>query len=50
MGTEEGTAGLAGYGNGQTKTERAKPALPGTVENPKTAGESISSGTGEGHP
>jgi len=50
MGTEEGAAGLAGYGDGETKTERAKPTLPGTAESPKTVGERVGSGAGEGHP
>jgi hypothetical protein len=42
-------SGISEYGGGQAEAERAKPALPGTRERPKTTRESSGSGSREGH-
>jgi hypothetical protein len=49
VGAKEGAAGLAGYVDGQTKTERTKPAVPGAAENSKAVAERSGSKTREGH-
>jgi hypothetical protein len=48
VGAKEGAADLAGYGDGQTQTERAKPTVPGAAENAKAV-ERSGSKTREGH-
>jgi hypothetical protein len=49
MGGVEGPSDLPGHGGGQTEAERAKPALPGALQKPKTTRERSGFGSREGH-
>ena len=45
----EGPGELSGHGDGQTETQRAKPALPGARQEPKTTSRRSRSGRREGN-
>jgi len=45
----EGAGKIPGYGRGQPESERAKPPLPGTRQDPETTGKRSRSRDREGH-